>query len=149
MLDELQSQGYFDLGMRIRIFGDATGAARSTQSLHSNYDIIKNYLANYVDKLGRRLNFEMKVPRSNPPIRSRHNIVNSYLKNGNNQARLFVYKYAQKLDEGLRLTKLKKGADYQEDDANDYQHVTTALGYWINYAHNNKTLTALKNSKRF
>lgn len=149
MLDELQSMGYFDLGMKIRIFGDATGAARSTQSLHSNYEIIKNFLSNYLDSKGRRITFEMKVPRSNPPIRARHNLVNAYLKNGNGQARLFIYKWATKLDEGLRLTKLKKGADYQEDDANDYQHVSTSLGYWLCYASTNKNLIALKNSKRF
>ena len=50
MLDELQSRGIFDLGLKIRIFGDATGDARSTKSLHSDYDIIKKYLANYVTK---------------------------------------------------------------------------------------------------
>lgn len=149
MMDEIQSLGYFDRGNRIKIYGDATGQARSTMSLHSNYEIIKNYLANYVDVRGNKTNFDMSVPRSNPPIMTRHNKVNAHLKNGKNETRLFLYKNAKKLDEGLRLTKLKKGADYQEDDANDYQHVTTALGYWINSASLNINMAALKNSKRF
>jgi len=138
MLDELQSRGIFDLGLKIRIFGDATGDARSTKSLHSDYDIIKKYLANYVTKSGQRLNYEMCVPRSNPPIKTRHNIVNSYLKNGEGKSRFKVYKLAAKADEGFRLTKLKEGADYIEDDANDYQHITTSVGYWVVYIHNSK-----------
>lgn len=40
--------------------------------------------------------------------------------------------------EGFRLTKLKEGADYIEDDANDYQHITTSVGYWVVYIHNSK-----------
>ena len=149
MLDELQSRGYFDQGLKIRIFGDATGQARSTQSLHSNYEIIKNYLSNYLDKQGRRVVFEMKVPRSNPPVRARHNHVNSYLENGNKQNRLLLYKWAQKLDEGLRLTKLKKGGDYTEDDSKDYQHVTTSLGYWVSYLHNLKGVQKIGSHRRY
>jgi len=149
MLDELQSRGYFDLGAKIRIYGDATGQARSTNSLHSNYEIIKNYLSNYTDSQGRRVTFEMKVPRSNPPIRTRHNVVNSYFENGKGQARCFLYKYATKLDEGLRLTKLKKGGDYVEDDSKDYQHVTTSLGYWMVHIHNTKNVHKITRNRRF
>ena len=45
--------------------------------------------------------------------------------------KLFVYKDAPTVDEGLRLTKLKSGAQYLEDDNNHYQHISSALGYAI------------------
>lgn len=148
MLDELQARGLFDTGLKIRIFGDATGEARSTKSLHSDYEIIRKFLANYVTRSGQRLNFEMCVPRANPPIKTRHNNLNSYLKNGLGQVRLYVYAEAQKADEGLRLTKLKKGADYVEEDSNDYQHITTSIGYWCTYIHNTKGLVKASSGAR-
>jgi hypothetical protein len=42
-----------------------------------------------------------------------------------------VHKRAKTVDEGLRLTKLKAGGHYIEDDTKHYQHVTTALGYGL------------------
>lgn len=148
MMDELQSRGLFDAGMMIRIYGDATGQARSSKSLASDYDIIRTYLSNYKDSKGNTLKYLMQVPRSNPPVKTRHNIVNGYLLNGNGKTRIKVYKDASKLDEGLRLTKLKKGGDYVENDSNDYQHVTTSAGYYICYLHNLKGSKTVSSNKR-
>lgn len=130
MMVELDGRGWLKSSSRVRIFGDATGQARSTASLISDYDIITRYLG----KVG--VTYEFCVPRSNPPIKERHNRVNAYLKNDNGIHRVLIDKRAQKLIEGLRNTRLKKGAGYVEDDSKDYQHVTTALGYWICYLHN-------------
>ena len=91
----------------------------------TDYDIINKALV----KAGYSV--DMQVPRSNPPIRSRQNKVNAQCKNDLGQVRLFIYKDAETVDEGLRLTKLKKGSTYQEDDSDRFQHVVTALGYWI------------------
>ncbi len=142
MLDELASREIFELEHKFRIYGDATGEARTTKSIHSDYDIIKKFLQNYVTKKDTKLSFEMKVPRSNPPVRTRHNKVNAYLKNGNGKHRLVIYKEAALMDQGLRLTTLKKGGEYIEDDSakHPYQHVTTALGYWIVHIDNSKSL---------
>lgn len=130
ILEELAGRGYLDRGQKIIVHGDATGMARSTSSLQSDYDIIRKFLSNY-----KNLNFEMQVPRSNPPIRTRHNIVNAYCQNSHEQVRLYVYKKCQTVDEGLRLTALKKGGNLVEDDSKRYQHVTTALGYGIVFCH--------------
>lgn len=128
-LHELESKGYLDHGVRYLIFGDATGKHRDTRSKRSDYDIIVKYLSNHKNKDGQAINFEMCVPPSNPPVRKRHNAVNAYCLNENNDVRLFVYADAPTVDEGLRLVQLKKGGQYTEDDSMRYQHITTALGY--------------------
>lgn len=107
------------------VAGDASGKHKSTTSKRSDYDII-------IAELGTRgIKPQYWVPSANPPIRKRHNTVNRYCKNGLGQVRLFVYASAPTLDEALRLTKLKKGADYIEDDSKAYQHIGTAGGYAI------------------
>jgi PBSX family phage terminase large subunit len=133
ILEEMAARGIFEHNTVFKVYGDATGVARSTTSIHSNYDQIKMFLSNYDLQDGRKLRFEMHVPRSNPPIRERHNIVNGYCMNVQGKARMFVYSTCPVLDEGMRLTALKKGANYVEDDSPAYQHVTTSVGYFIVY----------------
>ena len=70
---------------------------------------------------------------SNPPIKTRHNIVNAYCLNHEKRIRFYIYKDAPVSDEGMRLVKLKKGGNYIEDDSKRYQHVTTAIGYGVHY----------------
>jgi hypothetical protein len=98
-----------------------------TRSIKSDYDIIEGFLSKY----SKTLNFEMRVPRSNPPLRRRHNLVNAYFSNENNQVRLLVYD--KWVDKGFRLTAFKKGSGLIEDDNLPEQHVTTAIGYMIDY----------------
>jgi hypothetical protein len=40
----------------------------------------------------------------------------------------------------MKLTALKKGAEYIEDDSKEYQHITTAAGYRISYTSRNKVI---------
>lgn len=143
MTQELISRGYIVRGRRIRIFGDATGRARSTKSLSSDYDIIASSLAKVVGN-----EFEICVPTTNPPIKERHNRVNAVLCNANNERRCLIASKAQMLIKGLRLTALKEGSGYLEDDSKDYQHVTTALGYWICYIESTKQMKPIYCIKR-
>jgi hypothetical protein len=53
------------------------------------------------------------------------------MRNAKGEVRLQVYKGCETLDKGFRLTHLKKGGQYLEDDSDFYQHVTTAAGYGI------------------
>lgn len=131
IMEEIASRGYFDLGLKINIYGDATGKARSTSSNRSDYDIIKEFLSKYKDKEGRPLTFVLKVPLSNPEVRKRHNLVNAYLLNSLGEKRITLYTKCETLDEGLRLTDFKKGSQTIENDNNRWQHITTALGYMI------------------
>lgn len=131
-LEDMASRGLFEHDCKYLITGDATGKAKATQSKKSDWDIIKKFLANYRrEKDGRPLNYEVKVKASNPPVRKRHNDVNAYLENAEGQFRTTIYKDCPVLEKGMRLTTLKKGGNYIEDDSKSYQHVTTAKGYLI------------------
>jgi hypothetical protein len=139
-MDELVARGYLDMPVFWEVHGDATGAARTTNSKFSNYDIIDKYFANYKSITQQKVSYRMLVPRSNPPIRERHNIVNAYCLNTLKQNRLFVYEKCKVLNEGMVLTSLKKGADYIEDDTKEFQHVTTSCGYRVVFTSNNKVI---------
>jgi hypothetical protein len=122
-LDEAAAKGYFRPEWEYMICGDAAGKNRDTRSVKSDYDIIRG------DFDRRGLKYQYLVPPANPPIRTRHNRVNAYCRNAAGQTRLWVYEKAKTVDEGLRLVKMKKGANIIEDDSKSYQHCTTALGY--------------------
>lgn len=131
-LEDMASRGLFEHDCKYLITGDATGKAKATQSKKSDWDIIKKFLANYRrEKDGRALNYEVRVKKSNPPVRQRHNDVNAYLENAEGEFRTTIYKDCPVLEKGMRLTTLKKGGNYIEDDSKSYQHVTTAKGYLV------------------
>lgn len=124
-IDELDNKGILKKDYKFKICGDSSGKHRDTRQGRSDYDIIINEFNK------RSLNFDFCVFPSNPAVRNRHNKVNSYCKNALGQHRLFVYDTAPTVDEALRLTKLKDGANYIEDDSKSFQHVGTAVGYAI------------------
>lgn len=133
LMDEIASTGLFEIQAKFQVYGDAAGKHKDTRNSQSDYDIIEKFLTNFVRKDGTFLEVEMNVPLSNPAIRTRHNKMNTLFCNDLGEVRFYVYKDAKDLDEGLRLTKLKKGAHLVEDDSFRLQHVTTAVGYWICY----------------
>jgi hypothetical protein len=143
IMDEWFEKGIFNHGSKILIYGDASGRARDTRNIRSDYDIIENYL-----KRIQGLKYEMRVPRDNPAVRTRHNLVNAYCLNEAGERRLFVYKDAKVTHDGMRLTSLKPGGNYIEDDSKPYQHVTTALGYCVVYEHHNRKLQPISNQRR-
>lgn len=129
VLEEAAGRGLLDHRAHYIVHGDATGRNRDTRSPKSDYDIISKFLANYRTQRGSRIHYSVDVPSRNPGLRARHNLVNAYLENCNGQNRVTVYGKCETLDEGFRLTKLKKGGKYIEDDSKPYQHITTAAGY--------------------
>lgn len=124
-LEDMWSRGLINKDHHYIINGDATAFHRDTRSKVSDYEIITNYLAE------KEVSYELKVPKSNPEIRTRHNLVNKEMRNANNKVSVYVYPKAKTLDKGFRLTKLKQGGQYIEDDSKYYQHCTTAAGYGI------------------
>lgn len=143
LMQEISSRGLLDFGATAyHIYGDASGASRSANSKKSNYDIIVEFLSSYRSIFSGRINFEKLVPKANPPVRERHLRVNAYCKNALGKTRLYVYKNAKTLHRGMRLTELKKGGQYIEDDSKPYQHVTTALGYHVHMVWKSKDTTS-------
>lgn len=133
IMDEMADDGVFENKTMFKVYGDASGRHSDTRSNHSDWEIIEDFLGKYVRKDGSRLEFSIDVPRSNPPIRRRHNRLNAKFENDLGEVKLIIYKEASDADEGFRLTKLKKGSGLAEDDSFEKQHVTTAIGYWVDY----------------
>jgi hypothetical protein len=131
--EEIASRGFYDQGSMVRVYGDSTGKHNDSRNVKSDYDIIRQFLANYKKKTGAALAFEMNVPTVNPAIRDRHNTLNALFCNSMKQRSMFVYKLAKDADVGFRLTNFRKGANMTEDDSLREQHVTTAIGYWAHY----------------
>lgn len=125
-LEDLANRGLIRKGFEYKLHGDATGSSRDTRSKVSDWGIIRKFFANF-----EGIKYSLQVPKSNPPIRKRHNTVNSYMENQLGEHRLFLYRKCKTLDKGFRLTALKKGGSFIEDDSRPYQHVTTAAGYGI------------------
>jgi len=142
VMDEWFDKGTIKNKLKIIIHGDASGDARDTRSILSDYDIIRKFLQN------ASIPHEMQVPRANPPVRTRHNRVNAYCLNELGQRRLYVYKNCKVTHDGMRLTALKKTGNYIEDDSKPYQHVTTALGYGIMFDTNLIGMTKVSSQRR-
>lgn len=134
-MDEWAAKGTFDLphNPQIIIHGDETGKHNDTRSVDSDYDIIKKFLANYRRKDGARLEFDFQIPTKNPPIRSRHNIMNGQLCDATGKIHVQIDKRCETLDEGFSKTKLKEKGKFIEDDSAlcPYQHITTAASYAV------------------
>ena len=126
-LNDLDERDLLSYPVTYQIYGDAAGKHKDTRSKRSDYQIIYEFLEK------ANIQFEKKVLPSNPPIRKRHNTVNSYCLNALGKRRLTVYKKCKMLHKGMKLTKLKQGAGYIEDDSasSPWQHGTTALGYAV------------------
>ena len=133
LLEEMAADGAFEMPVRWGIFGDAAGKHSDTRSVWSDYEIIEGFFQNYRRKDGTLLEYELNIPKANPPLRRRHNTANGVFENDLGEVRFYTYKGCEWIDEGFRLTEPKKGADNVEDDSLEQQHVTTAITYWIDY----------------
>lgn len=133
LMDELADDGVFEHNTSFLIYGDETGGHNDSRSNRSDWEIIEEFLEKYKRKNGSRLEFSIELPSKNPPVRQRHNRVNLAFLNDLGFIGLYIYSEAHQADSGFRLTKLKKGSGLVEDDSFADQHVTTAIGYWIDY----------------
>ena len=133
ILDEMAEDGVFEHKNAFIFYGDASGRSSDTRSNQSDWDIIEDFASNYKRKDKSQLEFSIDVPRANPAIRRRHNRMNSVFLNALGEVNFYIYSEAIESDEGLRLTKLKKGSLLAEDDSYPNQHITTAIGYWVDY----------------
>lgn len=127
VLDDLYGRDLLEAKHQYIVTGDSAGKHRDTRSKRSDYQIIYDYL----NRL--QINFVDMVMPSNPPIRTRHNVCNAYLKNGLGESRVTIYRPCKMLRKGLKLTKLKEGSQYIEEDGPSapWQHISTAFGYAI------------------
>jgi len=110
----------------VLIYGDPAGRAGEKHGHASDYTDIEGVL---------RVNgwkFTRKVKKKAPAIKDRQNAVRARILNAAGERHLFVNPVtAPWSHKGLATVQLQEGSTFQEDQKNDYQHITTAIGYMV------------------
>lgn len=109
------------------IYGDPAGRAGEKHGHASDYTEMEQVLLSSGWKVERR------VKAAAPSIKDRQNSVRAKICNAAGDVSLFVNpdmaKYAHK---GLATVQTKSGSTFLEEDG-EYQHITTAIGYCVDY----------------
>lgn len=112
----------------VLIYGDPAGRAGEKHGHASDYTEIEQVLKSSGWQYTRR------VKNAAPAIRDRQNSVRAKILNAAGERSLFVNpKTAEWCHKGLATVQTLEGSSYQEDQKNQYQHITTAIGYMIDY----------------
>jgi hypothetical protein len=109
------------------LYGDPAGKAGEKHAQESAYTQIEEVLKD----AGWR--YTRKIKRKHPAIKDRQNAVRAKIANAAGEVSLYVNpnkaKYCEK---GLATCQLKKGSSFLEEET-EYQHITTAIGYCVEY----------------
>ncbi len=101
------------------VYPDATGLRRTTNSTGmSDHLILQQH------------GFKLVTGKSNPPVAERISSVNARLCNNLGERQLFITPKCKQLREGLIKMTYKEGTR-QPDKNSGYDHITDALGYYI------------------
>lgn len=112
---------------KVIIYGDPAGRAGEKHGQASDYTEIERVLTMH------KWQFLRMVKPAAPAIKDRQNAVRAMICNAAGQRRLFVNpRTAPTLSKGLANTQFKKGSTFQEEQSRE-QHITTAIGYWIEH----------------
>jgi len=113
---------------KVLIYGDPAGRAGEKHGHASDYTDIEGVLK------ANGWTFDRRVKKKHPSIKDRQNAVRTKIKTSDGKVSLFVNPVtAPWSHEGLQTVQLQEGSTFQEDQKNDYQHITTAIGYCIDY----------------
>lgn len=111
----------------IKLYGDPAGRAGEKHGQQSNYIEIEQVLRDH------GWTVERKVRLAAPAIRDRQNAVRGKILNACDETDLYVNaNKAKYMHKGLSTCTIKKGSSFIEEET-EYQHITTALGYMIEY----------------
>lgn len=112
----------------VLIYGDPAGRAGEKHGHQSDYTEIEAVLRAHGWK------FERRVKMSTRSIKDGQNAVRAKVLNAKGDSSLFVnIKTAKWIHEGFTRCTLKKGSTFLEDDADDHQHVMSAVRYLVDY----------------
>ena len=110
----------------VDIYGDPAGRAGEKHGHSSDYTEMEDVLR------GAGWSFTRKVARAAPAIKDRQNAVRAKICNAAGERSLFINPIrARFCDKGLATVQLQQGSTFQEDQRNDAQHITTAIGYMV------------------
>ena len=112
----------------VLLYGDPAGRAGEKHGHASDYTDMEDVLR------ASGWTYDRRVKRSHPAIKDRQNSVRAKIKTADGYISLYVNpKKAKWCDKGLSTVQLQEGSTFQEDQKNQYQHITTAIGYCIDY----------------
>jgi hypothetical protein len=107
------------------VYGDASGAAMKTTG-YSDYQVIRSYFTSRAGTVSYR------VPKSNPPVRSRVSLVNARLRNANGEAQLFIDpKCMELIDDFEQVSYREDSTEIDKDRDRRRTHLSDALGYLV------------------
>jgi len=111
----------------VLIYGDPAGQAGEKHGHASDYVDMESVLRSAGWK------YQRKVKRAAPAIKDRQNAVRAKIMNAAGTPSLFVHpQNASYTHKGLSTVQLKEGSSFMETET-DFQHITTAVGYFIDY----------------
>ena len=112
---------------RVMIYGDPAGRAGEKHGHQSDYTQIEDTLRQ------NGWTFQRRVTPAAPAIKDRQNAVRAKIKNQMGEISLYINpSKARYADKGLSTVQTKKGSTFQEVET-EFQHITTAIGYYIAY----------------
>lgn len=110
----------------VLIYGDPAGKAGEKHGHASDYTDIEGVLK------ANGWTYTRKVKPAHPSIKDRQNAVRAKILTASGDTSLFINPVtAPWCHKGLSTVQLQMGSTFQEDQKNDYQHITTAIGYCI------------------
>lgn len=110
----------------VLIYGDPAGKAGEKHGHASDYTDIEGVLK------ANGWRYTRKVKAAHPAIKDRQNAVRAKIMTAAGDVSLFVNPTkAPWCHKGLSTVQLQTGSSFQEDQKNDYQHITTAIGYCV------------------
>jgi len=108
----------------MKLYGDPAGRAGEKHGHKSDYTEIKSVLS------ANGWHVTDCVAKKHPAIKDRQNVVRAMILNAAGEINMYVNpKTAEWCHKGLSTVQLQKGSTFQEDQKNQYQHITTAIGY--------------------
>lgn len=110
----------------VLLYGDPAGRAGEKHGHASDYTDIEGVLK------AHDWAFRRRVKPAAPAIKDRHNAVRAKILTAAGETSLFVNPLtAPWCHKGLSTVQVKEGSTFQEDQSNQYQHITTAIGYCV------------------
>ncbi len=108
------------------IYGDASGNQRQTTG-QSDYDIVKDYL-----RARSTLDVHYQVPKSNPSVKERINLMNAKLRSASGDVRLLVDPKCKELIKDFEQVAYKADTFVIDKDRDRLRtHLSDALGYFV------------------
>jgi hypothetical protein len=112
---------------KVVVYGDPAGRAGEKHGHASDYTEIEQVLR------ANGWTVERKVKLAAPAIRDRQNAVRAKIANASGETTLFVnVERCKYLHKGLATVTTKKGSTFLEEET-EFQHITTAIGYCVDY----------------